>query len=46
MVHEAPENAQTYSALFMHFDIILRFFPIFCWLRRLANAHWPLLGKM
>jgi hypothetical protein len=24
----------------MHFVFVLRFFPIFCWLRRLANAHW------
>jgi hypothetical protein len=27
IVHEAPENAQTHSALFMHFIRILRFFP-------------------
>jgi hypothetical protein len=30
IVHEATENVQTYSAIFMHFAIILRFFPIFC----------------
>jgi hypothetical protein len=30
----------------MHFVIILWFFPIFCWPRRLANLHWPLLGKI
>jgi hypothetical protein len=30
----------------MHFVIILWFFPIFCWLRRLANADCPLLGKI
>jgi hypothetical protein len=27
IVHEVPENAQTYATVFMHFVIILRFFP-------------------
>jgi hypothetical protein len=45
VVHEAPENSQTYFALIMQFVIILRFFSTFCWLRRLANVHWPLLGE-
>jgi hypothetical protein len=30
----------------MNFVIIIQFFPISCWLRRLANVHWPLLGKI
>jgi hypothetical protein len=30
----------------MHFVIILWFFPTFCWLRRLANVHCPLLGEI
>jgi hypothetical protein len=27
----------------MHFVIIIQFFPIFCWLRRLANVHWQVI---
>jgi hypothetical protein len=44
--YNSSRSTQTYSALFMHFVIILRFFSTFCWLRRLANSHWPLLGEI
>jgi hypothetical protein len=30
----------------MHFVNIIQFFPIFCWLRRVANVHWPFLDQM